>query len=137
MRLVVNGPSRAQGELTIGIVGPHDLVERIMLSGTSAGEVRWLLGRRGVMEGGPARRLVAAAYRDEQEAADQVVRLGTAIDVCLFASRVPYEYARTAGVLTLPGDVRHARRQRPVRGAAEGQPGQRGPAIQPGPASTC
>jgi hypothetical protein len=97
----VKAPSRAQGELTIGIVGPHDLVERIMLSGASAG------GRSGAssppaVEAGPARRLVAAAYRDEQEAADQVVRLGTAIDVCLFASRVPYEYARAAGVLSCP-----------------------------------
>jgi hypothetical protein len=97
----VKAPSRAQGELTIGIVGPHELVERIMLSGASAS------GRSGAsspaaVEAGPARRLVAAAYRDEQEAADQVVRLGTAIDVCLFASRVPYEYARTAGVLSCP-----------------------------------
>ena len=93
--------SRAQNELTIGIVGPHELVERIMLSGASAG------GRSGTSSppaeaAGPARRLVAAAYRDEQEAADQVVRLGTGIDVCLFASRVPYEYARTAGVLACP-----------------------------------
>ena len=32
----MNGPRRAQGELTIGVVGPHDLVERIMLSGTAA-----------------------------------------------------------------------------------------------------
>jgi hypothetical protein len=73
-----------------------------MLSGTSAGVKSPGAGTAGVMEGGPSRRLVAAAYRDEQEAADQVVRLGTAIDVCLFASRVPYEYARTAGVLTCP-----------------------------------
>jgi hypothetical protein len=73
-----------------------------MLSGTSAGGKSAGAGTAGVMEGGPSRRLVAAAYRDEQEAADQVVRLGTAIDVCLFASRVPYEYARTAGVLTCP-----------------------------------
>ena len=98
---VVKAPSRAQGELTIGIVGPHELVERIMLSGAPAA------GRSGAAglpaaEAGPARRLVAAAYRDEQEAADQVVRLGAAIDVCLFASRVPYEYARTAGVLNCP-----------------------------------
>ena len=103
MRLGVNGSSRAQGELTIGIVGPHDLVERIMLSGTPAG------GKSGgaasalpSVDGGPPRRLVAAAYRDEQEAADQVARLGPAIDVCLFASRIPYEYARTAGALTCP-----------------------------------
>ncbi len=47
-------------------------------------------------------RLVAAAYRDEQEAADKVVRLGSGVDVCLFASPVPYEFARKAGVLTMP-----------------------------------
>jgi hypothetical protein len=97
----VKAPSRAQNELTIGIVGPHELVERIMLSGAPAP------GRSGAAglpaaEAGPARRLVAAAYRDEQEAADQVVRLGAAIDVCLFANRVPYEYARAAGVLNCP-----------------------------------
>jgi hypothetical protein len=97
----VTGPRRAQGELTIGIVGPHELVERIMLSGTSAsGKADG--GLVGAPETGLPRRLVAAAYRDEQEAADQVVRLGSAIDVCLFASRVPYEYARAAGVLSSP-----------------------------------
>src|SRR5260221_414663 len=102
MRLAVNGPRRAQGELTIGIVGPHELVERIMLSGTWASGKAGAGGPVAAAEGGPPRRLVAAAYRDEQEAADQVVRLGSAIDVCLFASRVPYEYARAAGVLTGP-----------------------------------
>jgi hypothetical protein len=98
----VTAPSRAQGELTIGVVGPHELVERIMLSGTAAsGRPAGASGPLAA-EAGPPRRLVAAAYRDEQEAADQVVRLGAAIDVCLFASRVPYEYARTAGVLSCP-----------------------------------
>jgi hypothetical protein len=97
----VNGPRRAQGELTIGIVGPHELVERIMLSGTPASG-KAAGGPTGAPEAGLPRRLVAAAYRDEQEAADQVVRLGSAIDVCLFASRVPYEYARAAGVLSTP-----------------------------------
>jgi hypothetical protein len=101
IRFAVNGPRRAQGELTIGIVGPHELVERIMLSGTSASG-RAGGGPVGAPETGLPRRLVAAAYRDEQEAADQVVRLGSAIDVCLFASRVPYEYARAAGVLSSP-----------------------------------
>jgi hypothetical protein len=96
----MNGSSRAQGELTIGIVGPHDLVERVMLSGTSAAAKAGAAGA--ATEAGPPRRLVAAAYRDEQEAADQVVRLGATIDVCLFASRVPYEYARAAGVLACP-----------------------------------
>ena len=98
----MKAPSRAQGELTIGIVGPHELVERIMLSGAPGGGRSGAAGPLAAVEAGPARRLVAAAYRDEQEAADQVVRLGAAIDVCLFASRVPYEYARTAGVLNCP-----------------------------------
>jgi hypothetical protein len=96
----MNGSSRAQGDLTIGIVGPHDLVERIMLSGTSAAAKAGAASA--TADAGPPRRLVAAAYRDEQEAADQVVRLGATIDVCLFASRVPYDYARAAGVLACP-----------------------------------
>ncbi len=94
----MNGPRRAQGEFTIAVVGPHELVERIMLSGTPAWGKAGAGGSAAAAEAGPPRRLVAAAYRDEQEAADQVVRLGTAIDVWLFASRVPYEYARAAGV---------------------------------------
>jgi hypothetical protein len=94
----VNGSSRAQNELTIGIVGPHELVERIMLSGAAAAAK----AGAAAAEAGPPRRLVAAAYAGEQEAADQVARLGGGIDVCLFASRVPYEYARSAGVLTCP-----------------------------------
>jgi len=48
------------------------------------------------------RRLIAAAYRREREAAEKVARLGAAIDVCLFASPVPYEYARRAGVISVP-----------------------------------
>jgi hypothetical protein len=104
IRLVVNRPGRAQGELTIGIVGPHELIERIMLSPSSAtAKAGTGVGGAGLgPDSGPPRRLVAAAYRDEQEAADQVVRLGAAIDVCLFAGRVPYEYARAAGVLSVP-----------------------------------
>ncbi|PRY00985.1 transcriptional regulator [Allonocardiopsis opalescens] len=47
-------------------------------------------------------RLVAAAFRDEQEAAEKVARLGVNLDACLFASPVPYEYARKAGALTMP-----------------------------------
>jgi hypothetical protein len=88
---------QVSGELTIGIVGPHDLVERIMLAGTPAA---WPPGAAGTA--GPVRRLVAAAYRDEHEAADMVARLGPAVDACLFASQVPYEVARKAGVLSFP-----------------------------------
>ena len=51
---------------------------------------------------GLARRLVAAAYRSEQEAPDKVLRLGSAVNVFLFACPVPLEYARRAGVLRAP-----------------------------------
>src|SRR5690606_14433734 len=78
----------APPDLTIGVVGPHDLVERVMLMGHNSAPV-------------PCR-LVAAAYRDEQEAADKVLRLGPSVDACLFASPVPFELARRAGVLTMP-----------------------------------
>src|SRR5580698_3184382 len=88
-------------EPTIGIVGPHELVERIMLSGlplnTGAGSAQ--SPDRGEA---PTRRLVTAAYREEQEAPEKVARLGASVDACLFASRVPYEFARRAGVLTVP-----------------------------------
>jgi len=88
-------------EPTIGIVGPHELVERIMLSGLplSTGHGSAQSPERGEA---PARRLVTAAYREEQEAPEKVARLGTTVDACLFASRVPYEFARRAGVLTVP-----------------------------------
>src|SRR5487761_1688395 len=94
-------------DLTIGVVGPHELVERVMLSGASASGpgAAALPGAAGGMlgaGGGVARRLVAAAYRDEQEAADKVLRLGPVVDVCLFASPVPYEYARKAGAIGGP-----------------------------------
>src|SRR5450631_259606 len=90
---------QSAAELTIGIVGPHDLVERIMLSGSPqasglpGGAVHPAAGPAGASGSGtsaaPARRLVAAAYRSEQEAADRVLRLGPGIDACLFASQVP------------------------------------------------
>jgi hypothetical protein len=88
-------------EPTIGIVGPHELVERIMLSGLplNAGPGPAQSSERG---DAPTRRLVTAAYREEQEAPEKVARLGASVDACLFASRVPYEFARRAGVLTVP-----------------------------------
>jgi hypothetical protein len=110
----MTGPRQPAGELTIGIVGPHDLVERIMLSGTAlapalpgtgpgaAGPGRPAAPAANGTAATPARRLVAAAYRSEQEAADKVLRLGPGIDACLFASQVPYEYARRAGTLRVP-----------------------------------
>ena len=119
------------GELTIGIVGPHDVVERVMLSGATGGSymsaAQTSPGAAG--QGSPAAgqaagaawpaagvtisgaswtgfgfaaRLTAAAYRDEHEAAEKASRLGASVDVCLFASPVPYEYARRAGAIAGP-----------------------------------
>ena len=110
----MTGQRQPAGELTIGIIGPHDLVERIMLSGTAqAGGVPTAAPGHPAVAAPPpaangsspgqARRLIAAAYRSEQEAADKVLRLGPSIDACLFASQVPYEYARRAGSLRVPG----------------------------------
>jgi hypothetical protein len=119
-------------ELVIGVVGPYDLVERIMLSGAAARDEALSPGQpepsafrpdtgesptgaalpglpawsqddpRGLAGGTLPRRLIAAAYRREREAAEKVARLGAAIDVCLFASPVPYEYARRADVISVP-----------------------------------
>jgi len=102
---MTNGQRQATLELTIGVVGPHDLVERIMLSGVATpGTGAPGPGNGLAAQPGPpvARRLVAVAYRSEQEAGDKVLRLGGGVDAWLFASRVPYSYARQAGVLRKP-----------------------------------
>jgi hypothetical protein len=105
---MVTGQRQPPAEITIGVVGPHDLVERVMLSGpaapgppVTAGAAAWPQGPS-FAGPGPARRLVAAAYRSEQEAPDKVLRLGSTVDVFLFACQVPLEYARRAGVLRGP-----------------------------------
>lgn len=74
-------------DLTIGIIGPQDLVERVMLMGH---------------EGAVPSRLVAAAYSDEREAPERVTLLGSSIDVCLFTGPLPYEVARGSGTLSIP-----------------------------------
>jgi hypothetical protein len=103
---MTNGQRQFPLALTIGVVGPHELVERIMLSGATPGAHGTTPGTSGPssMPAGPgvARRLIGAAYRNEQEAADKVLRLGPGIDAWLFASQVPYSYARRAGVLRGP-----------------------------------
>ena len=138
----MSGQRQPAGELTIGVVGPHDLVERIMLSGTQPGMLSsggghsgaWSVPAANGSAPAPTRRLVAAAYRSEQEAADKVLRLGPGVDACLFASQVPYEYARRAGTLRMPatyvplsGSALYAAMLRASRDRERGsQPDQRG-----------
>ncbi len=108
---MITGQRQSPLELAIGVVGPQDLVERVMLSGPvmlgpPVAQAAPAAGGwpQGPSFAGPAmpRRLVAAAYRNEQEAPDKVLRLGPQIDVFLFASQVPLEHARRAGVLRAP-----------------------------------
>jgi hypothetical protein len=63
-------------------------------AGPQAGSAEGELGLR--------RRLVMAPYVSENEAPEKVGKLGQSIDACLFASRLPLEYARRAGVLACP-----------------------------------
>jgi hypothetical protein len=99
-------------EVTVGLVGPHALLERIVLAAGLPGE------SGGRDDGNPRTpaddsddgslpyRLLPAAYADELQAPDKVGRLGTA-DAWLFASQVPLEYARRAGVLRCPATYIH------------------------------
>lgn len=93
---------RPDQEVTVALVGPHALVERIVLAGLPGAPGRAMHEMPGVPADEVRRRLLMAAYRSEQEAPDKVARLGGAADACLFASRAPYEYARRAGVLSCP-----------------------------------
>jgi hypothetical protein len=101
----------AHHEVTVGLVGPHALLERIVLaaglpgpSGRPDGNLR--ISTDGADENSLHCRLLTAAYADEQEAPEKARRLGTA-DACLFASQAPLEYARKAGVLRGPATHIH------------------------------
>ncbi len=94
----------ARSDLTIGIVGPHDLVERIMLSAVGSSSIV-VAGTGPAGSQLPPRRMVAAAYRNEREAAGKIARLRPVVDSWLFASPVPLARARAAGVLDAPATV--------------------------------
>lgn len=76
--------------VTIGVVGPRDLVERVMLMG------------RGSRPVGGEWRLVGAAYREPHETVDRLAQLGDDVDACLFTGPVPYDLARESGALAVP-----------------------------------
>jgi hypothetical protein len=110
---MASGQRQAALELTIGVVGSADIVERIMLSGTATSGAALSEMGRGTGDNGHGagsystaapvtRRLVAVVYRNEHEAGDKVLRRGPDIDVWLFASRIPYAHARQAGALRKP-----------------------------------
>jgi hypothetical protein len=93
--------ARHDREVRVGVAGPREFVERVMLSG--------LPGPGGSApvppseaELGIARRLVMAPYLTEHEAAERVARLADGVNAWLFASRIPLDYARRSGVLACP-----------------------------------
>jgi hypothetical protein len=97
VRAEVAGPSRLETA--------ESLAEQGARTGPagSGGSLAWPREDPPRLVGGTLpRRLIAAAYRREREAPEKVARLGAAIDVCLFASPVPFEYARRAGVISVP-----------------------------------
>jgi hypothetical protein len=98
----MSGYAWTEREVRVGIVGPRELVERAMLSGlpgasTAAAYVQPQEGELGLR-----RRLVMAPYAHEHEAAEKVARLGGSVSALLFASRVPLDYARRTGVVSVP-----------------------------------
>jgi hypothetical protein len=94
--------ARHEREVRLGVVGPHALVERIVLSGLPLAAGASSHAVPSETELGLSRRLVMAPYLSEHETAERVSRLGRSVDACLFASRLPLEYARLAGVLACP-----------------------------------
>jgi hypothetical protein len=93
--------ARHDREVRVGVAGPREFVERVMLSGlpgpVSSGQVPPSEAELGI-----ARRLVMAPYLSEHEAAERVARLADSVNAWLFASRVPLDYARRSGVLSCP-----------------------------------
>jgi hypothetical protein len=98
----VTALARQDRDVRVGIVGPRELVERVMLSGLPGPGGTGPRGLPPEAELGLRRRLVMAPYLNEHEAPDKVARLGGTVSALLFASRIPLDYARRAGVLTCP-----------------------------------
>ncbi|NUK28103.1 hypothetical protein [Streptomyces lunaelactis] len=72
--------------LTVGVIGPEDLVDKVVAVGGSAG----------------ADRLVALPYRHEDETLEVVGRAGPDVDALLFTGVVPHTLAAAAGLVDRP-----------------------------------
>ncbi|WP_311137413.1 hypothetical protein [Streptomyces sp. I6] len=75
--------------LTVGVIGPEDLVRKVVAVGGEAGQ-----GRFG--------RLLPLPYRHEDETTDVVTGAGSTADALLFTGVVPHSLAVAAGVLDRP-----------------------------------
>ncbi|WP_406273436.1 helix-turn-helix domain-containing protein [Streptomyces sp. NBC_00191] len=72
--------------LTVGVIGPEDLVPKVVAVGGSSG----------------ADRLVPLPYRHEDETLDVVARTQAGVDALLFTGVVPHTLATAAGLLDRP-----------------------------------
>ncbi len=97
-------PQGTEQDVTVGLVGPHALLERIVLAaglpGQASQDALAARGRSAATQ--PRCRLLLAAYRDEQEAPERAARLAGAADALLFAGPAPLAYATRANVLSCP-----------------------------------
>lgn len=76
--------------LVVGVVGPHDLVSRVVLSDPAT------------ISHDHAVRLLPIAYRQEDEAVERVERAQAKIDSLLFTGPLPYDLVKESGRLTVP-----------------------------------
>ncbi len=88
---MVRAGGRKGPNVVIGVIGPGDVVERILLLGRSPRSVD-----------GPSWRLVGASYRTESEAPGKTVKLQDSVDVLLFTGPLPYDIVHEAGGLSVP-----------------------------------
>ncbi|HEX6681974.1 MAG TPA: hypothetical protein VF062_04235 [Candidatus Limnocylindrales bacterium] len=77
-----------RSEIVIGVIGPLDLVERIMFMGREPGVRDW--------------RLVGSAHTAEQETHERLMKIVDGIDVALFTGPLQYDLARAGGELPVP-----------------------------------
>ena len=81
--------SESRSRVAIGVVGPHDLVEQIIMIGAELpAATDW--------------RLVGAPHAEEDETYDKFSRIADSIDVVLFTGPLQYDLARKAAELPLP-----------------------------------
>ncbi|MEU7893745.1 GTP cyclohydrolase IIa [Nonomuraea sp. NPDC049152] len=81
--------AEARSRVAIGVVGPHDLVEQIMMIGADLpGAADW--------------RLVGAPHAGEHETYEKFSRIADSIDVALFTGPLQHDLARQAGALPVP-----------------------------------
>ncbi|MEU7985238.1 transcriptional regulator [Streptosporangium canum] len=81
--------SETRSRVTIGVVGPHDLVEQIMSIGADLpAAADW--------------RLVGAPHAEEHETYEKFCKIADSIDVVLFTGPLQHDLARQAGELPVP-----------------------------------